>query len=78
MSRKTVYADLDASIRTLLLAQIRNLWTHTSTVLEGNSLTRPLRSSGTENRVRRGPLRKRKKSYIKLLRRAAAADICLV
>lgn len=39
MNRKPFYADLDASIRTLLLAQIRNLWTHTSTALEGNSLT---------------------------------------
>ena len=39
MTRKPFYADLDASIRTLLLAQIRNLWTHTSTALEGNSLT---------------------------------------
>jgi Fic family protein len=39
MTRKPFYADLDASIRNLLLAQIRNLWTHTSTALEGNSLT---------------------------------------
>ncbi|MDD2748703.1 Fic family protein [Acidithiobacillus thiooxidans] len=39
MIKKSFYADLDASIRTLLLAQIRNLWTHTSTALEGNSLT---------------------------------------
>lgn len=39
MTRKPFYADLDASVRTQLLAQIRNLWTHTSTALEGNSLT---------------------------------------
>lgn len=39
MIKKSFYADLDTSIRTLLLAQIRNLWTHTSTAIEGNSLT---------------------------------------
>lgn len=39
MVRKPFYANLDASISALLLAQIRNLWTHTSTALEGNSLT---------------------------------------
>jgi Fic family protein len=30
---------LDEDIRNVLLAQIRNLWTHASTALEGNSLT---------------------------------------
>jgi Fic family protein len=33
------YDQLDADIKTILLAQIRNLWTHHSTSLEGNSLT---------------------------------------
>ena len=33
------YAKLDADIKATLLAQIRNLWTHTSTAIEGNSLT---------------------------------------
>ena len=31
--------DLDRDIRANLLAQLRNLWTHTSTALEGNTLT---------------------------------------
>ncbi|WP_248885919.1 Fic family protein [Acidithiobacillus acidisediminis] len=31
--------ELDPDIRNILLAQIRNLWTHASTALEGNSLT---------------------------------------
>jgi len=31
--------DLDNDIRTELLAQIRDLWTHTSTALEGNTLS---------------------------------------
>ena len=33
------YDHLDDAIKTTLLAQIRNLWTHHSTSLEGNSLT---------------------------------------
>lgn len=33
------YDHLDADIKALLLAQIRSLWTHYSTALEGNSLT---------------------------------------
>ena len=33
------YDHLDPDIKTILLAQIRNLWTHNSTSLEGNSLT---------------------------------------
>ena len=33
------YDHLDPDIRTILLAQIRNVWTHNSTSLEGNSLT---------------------------------------
>jgi Fic family protein len=33
------YDQLDPDIKTILLAQIRNLWTHNSTSLEGNSLT---------------------------------------
>ncbi len=32
-------SGLDEDIKSILLAQIRNLWTHTSTALEGNSLT---------------------------------------
>jgi len=32
--------DLDNDIRDALLAQLRNLWTHTSTAIEGNTLTR--------------------------------------
>ena len=31
--------DLDNDIRDALLAQLRNLWTHTSTAIEGNTLT---------------------------------------
>lgn len=31
--------DLDNDIRDELLAQLRNLWTHTSTAIEGNTLT---------------------------------------
>ena len=31
--------DLDNDIREALLAQLRNLWTHTSTAIEGNTLT---------------------------------------
>jgi Fic family protein len=33
------YDHLDPDIKTILLAQIRNVWTHNSTSLEGNSLT---------------------------------------
>jgi Fic family protein len=33
------YEHLDSDIKALLLAQIRSLWTHYSTALEGNSLT---------------------------------------
>lgn len=32
-------ADLDSDIRRALLAQLRDLWTHSSTALEGNTLT---------------------------------------
>ncbi len=31
--------DLDNDIRDGLLTQLRNLWTHTSTAIEGNTLT---------------------------------------
>lgn len=31
--------DLDQDLRAALLAQLRNLWTHSSTALEGNTLT---------------------------------------
>ncbi len=31
--------DLDNDIRDALLAQLRNLWTHTSTAIEGNALS---------------------------------------
>jgi len=37
--RKFFYDQLDADIKNILLAQIRNVWTHHSTSLEGNSLT---------------------------------------
>jgi Fic family protein len=33
------YDHLDADIKAILLTQIRNVWTHNSTSLEGNSLT---------------------------------------
>lgn len=33
------YDGLDDDLRTILLAQMRNLWTHTSTAIEGNSLS---------------------------------------
>lgn len=33
------FDDLDPDIRAILLAQIRNLWTHTSTAIEGNTLS---------------------------------------
>jgi Fic family protein len=38
MTRRFYYG-LDEDIRTILLAQIRNLWTHTSTAIEGNTLS---------------------------------------
>ena len=34
-----LFAGLDADIRTSLAGQLRDLWTHGSTALEGNSLT---------------------------------------
>jgi Fic family protein len=37
--KKYFYDQLDADIKNILLAQIRNVWTHHSTSLEGNSLT---------------------------------------
>lgn len=36
---KYFYAGLNAEIKAILLAQIRNLWTHASTAIEGNSIT---------------------------------------
>lgn len=36
---KRFYDGLDDNIRKVLLAQIRNLWTHESTAIEGNTLT---------------------------------------
>jgi len=36
---KRFYEGLDADLKSALLAQIRNLWTHTSTAIEGNQLT---------------------------------------
>lgn len=33
------YSELDPDIKGILLAQIRDLWTHTSTAIEGNALT---------------------------------------
>ena len=33
------YEGLDPDIKAVLLSQIRNLWTHSSTAIEGNSLT---------------------------------------
>ena len=35
----TAFAGLDQDLRTALLAQIRDLWTHGSTAIEGNTLT---------------------------------------
>ena len=37
--QKYFYDGLGVDIRNILLAQIRNVWTHHSTSLEGNSLT---------------------------------------
>ncbi|MGZ8217970.1 Fic family protein [Methylomagnum sp.] len=34
-----LFPDLDRDLRAAFLAQLRNLWTHTSTALEGNTLT---------------------------------------
>ncbi|MEY2700625.1 MAG: hypothetical protein RIQ52_1380, partial [Pseudomonadota bacterium] len=39
MTRRLFYDHLDQDIKAILLAQIRNLWTHCSTSIEGNSLT---------------------------------------
>lgn len=36
---KRFYDGLDDDIRSILLGQIRNLWTHTSTAIEGNQLS---------------------------------------
>lgn len=36
---KRFYQGLDSDIKAMLLAQIRNLWTHASSAIEGNSLT---------------------------------------
>ncbi len=33
------FAGLDEDIKVILLAQVRNLWTHASTAIEGNTLT---------------------------------------
>lgn len=32
-------SDLDKDLQKVLLIQLRNLWTHTSTAIEGNTLT---------------------------------------
>ncbi|NNM81806.1 MAG: Fic family protein [Burkholderiales bacterium] len=32
-------SGLDEDLKTILVAQVRNIWTHTSTAIEGNSLT---------------------------------------
>jgi Fic family protein len=39
LDRKRFYDGLDADLKAALLVQIRNLWTHTSTAIEGNTLT---------------------------------------
>lgn len=39
MSQKRFYDGLDEDIRGIFLSQLKNLWTHSSTALEGNSLT---------------------------------------
>ena len=39
LDRKRFYDGLDADLKATLLVQVRNLWTHTSTALEGNTLT---------------------------------------
>ncbi len=36
---KTIFDGLDPDLRQALAAQLRDLWTHTSTALEGNTLT---------------------------------------
>lgn len=38
-AQKRFYEGLDADLKKALLVQIRNLWTHTSTAIEGNTLT---------------------------------------
>ena len=38
-TRKRFYDGLDADLKSALLVQIRNLWTHTSTAIEGNTLS---------------------------------------
>lgn len=38
-SRKRFYDGLDEDLKRTLLVQVRNLWTHTSTAIEGNTLT---------------------------------------
>ena len=38
-SRKRFHDGLDADLKATLLVQVRNLWTHTSTAIEGNTLT---------------------------------------
>ena len=35
----TLFDGLDADLRLALASQLRDLWTHTSTALEGNTLT---------------------------------------
>lgn len=39
MNRKRFYDGLDDDLKEGLLAQVRDLWTHASTAIEGNSLT---------------------------------------
>lgn len=39
MGKKHFYDGLGDELRAILLSQIRNLWSHSSTALEGNSLT---------------------------------------
>jgi hypothetical protein len=51
---KRFYDGLDADLKKALLAQIRNLWTHTSTAIEGNTLVgRSLSSFPRRTRWRR-------------------------
>lgn len=38
-AKKDLFAELDHDLKIALRAQLRDLWTHTSTALEGNSLT---------------------------------------
>jgi Fic family protein len=39
-AKKDLFAGLDRDLQAALRAQLRDLWTYTSTALEGNSLTR--------------------------------------